>query len=80
MSLSVHGVTQHKNKKESQEAQKIDRELNYRPSPKLPSILDVNEEVKGIIENVVPKTRQPLNPPRIHGSVDRKIDQEKEFC
>ena len=33
----------------------------------------------GIIENVVPKTRHPLKPPRIHGSVDREgIDLEKE--
>ena len=33
----------------------------------------------GIIENVVPKTRSPFKPPRIHGSVDREgTDQEKE--
>ena len=33
----------------------------------------------GIIENVVPKTRPPLKPPRIHSSVDREgIDLEKE--
>ena len=33
----------------------------------------------GIIENVVPKTRLPFKPPRIHSSVDRdEIDLEKE--
>ena len=33
----------------------------------------------GIIENIVPKTRPPLKPPRIHRSIDREgIDQEKE--
>ena len=50
-------VRPYKNKKESQEAQRIDRELNYRPSPKLLFILDTNGEVIGIIENVVPKSR-----------------------
>ena len=50
-----------------------------RPPPKPPYILDINGEVIGIIENVVPKTRPPLKPPRIHGNVDREgIDQEKE--
>ena len=34
-------VRQYENKKESQEAQKIDRELNCRPPPKLPYILNV---------------------------------------
>ena len=33
----------------------------------------------GIIENVVPKTRPPLKPPRICSNVDREgIDLEKE--
>ena len=69
----------HETKKESQEAHKIERELNYRPPPKLPYILDTNGEVIGIIEIVVPKTRPPLKTPRIHGSVDREgIGQEKE--
>ena len=79
----------YKNQKERQEiqnaeeegidAQKIDKELNYSPPPKPPYILDANGEVIGIIENVVPKTRPPLKPPRIHGIVDREgIDQEKE--
>ena len=50
-----------------------------RPPPKLPYILNINGEVIGIIENVVPKIRPPLKPPRIHSSVDREgIDLEKE--
>ena len=50
-----------------------------RPPPKPPYILNINREVIGIIENVVPKTRHPLKPPRIHGSVDREgMDIEKE--
>ena len=50
-----------------------------RPPPKPPYILNINGELIGIIENVVPKTRPPLKPPRIHGSVDREgIDLEKE--
>ena len=32
-----------------------------RPLPKPPCILNINGEVIGIIENVVPKTRNPLN-------------------
>ena len=51
---------------------------NYKP-PKPPFILDGNGEVIGIIENVVPKTRPPLKPPRIHSSVNiEEIDLEKE--
>ena len=65
-------VRPYKNKKKSQEGQKIDRKLNYRPPPKLPYILHINGEVIGIIENVVPKTRHSFKPPRIHGSVDRE--------
>ena len=69
----------HETKKESQEAKKIERELNYRPPQKLPYILDTIGEVMEIIENVVPKTRPPLKPPRIHGSIHREgIGQEKE--
>ena len=50
-----------------------------RPLPKPPYILNINGEVIGIIENVVPKTRYPLKPPRIHSSVNREgIDLEKE--
>ena len=50
-----------------------------RPPPKPPYILNINGEVIGILEDVVPKTRHPLKPPRIHGSVDREgIDLEKE--
>ena len=61
------------------DAQKIDKELNHRPPPKPPYIVNTNEEVIGIIKNVVPKTRPPPKPPRIHSSVDREgIDQEKE--
>ena len=52
-------VRPYKNKKESREAQKIDRELNYRPIPKLSYIQDANEEVIGIPENIVPKNRPP---------------------
>ena len=54
------------NKKESQEAQKIDRELNYGPTPKLPHILNTNGEAIGILENIVPKNRSPPKlPPSI---------------
>ena len=61
------------------DAQKIDKELNCRPLPKQPYILNINGEVIGIIENVVPKTRPLLKPPRICSKVDREgIDQEKE--
>ena len=50
-----------------------------RPPPKQPYILNVNGEVIGIIENVVPKTRPPLKPPRICSKVDREgIDLENE--
>ena len=50
-----------------------------RPPPKPPYILNINGEVIGIIENVVPKTRPPLKTPRMHGSVDREgMDLEKE--
>ena len=62
----------YKNKKGRQEiqnaeeegidAQKTDKELNYRPPPKPPYILNANGEVIGIVENIVPKTRPPLNP------------------
>ena len=79
----------YKNQQEGQEiqnadeggldAQVIDKELNYRPPPKPPYIVNTNGEVIGIIENMVPKTRPPLKPPRIHGKVDREgKDQEKE--
>ena len=65
--------------KEGIDAQKIDKELNCRPPPKPTYILHASGEVIGIIENMVPKTRPPLKPPRIHGSVDREgIDQGKE--
>ena len=48
-----------------------------RPPPKPLYILNINGEMIGIIENVVPKTRPPLKPPIIHGSVDREgIDLE----
>ena len=53
------------NKRESQEAQKIDRELNYRPPPKLPYILNANGQVIGILENIVPKNRPPPKLPPI---------------
>ena len=56
-------VRWYKNGKESQEAQKIDRELNYRPPPKLPYILNANGEVIGILENIVPKNRPQQKPP-----------------
>ena len=48
-------VRPYKNKKESQEAHKIDRELNYRPPPKLPYILNVNGEVIGMLEKYCTK-------------------------
>ena len=61
------------------DAQKMDKKLNYRPPSKPPYILNANGEVIGIIENMVPKTRPPLKPPRIHSKVDREgKDQEKE--
>ena len=56
-------VRPYENKKESQEAQKIDRELNCRPLPKLPCILNANGEVIGILENIVSKNRPPPKPP-----------------
>ena len=57
----------------------IDKELNYRPPPKPPYIPDTNGEVIGTSENMVPKTRPPLKPPGIHGTVDKEeIDLEKE--
>ena len=56
-------VRPYKSKKESQEAQKIDRELNYRPPLKLPYILNAIGEVIGILENIVPKNRPPLKLP-----------------
>ena len=82
-------VKPYENKKESQEiqnaeeegidAQKIDKEHNWRPPPKPPYILDANGEVIGIIENVVPKTRPHLKLPRIHSSIHGEgINQEKE--
>ena len=72
-------VRPYENNKESQEAQRIDRKLNCRPTPKLPYILNANGTVIGIIENAVPKTRPPFKPLRIHSSVDREeIDLEKE--
>ena len=50
-----------------------------RPPPKPPYILNIKGEVIGIIENVVPKTRPPLKPPRICSNVDReRIDLERE--
>ena len=68
-------VKPYENKKESQEiqnteegrinAKKIDRELNYRPTPKLPYIFNASGEVKGILENIVPKNRPPPKPPPI---------------
>ena len=47
-------VRPYENKKESQETQKIDRELNCRTIPMLPYILNANGEVIGILENIVP--------------------------
>ena len=54
--------------------------VNYRPPPKPPYILNVNGEVIGIIENMVPKRRPPPKPPRIHSNADRERikDLEKE--
>ena len=43
------------------DAQKVDKELNYRAPPKPPYILYANGKVIGIIENVVSKTRPPPN-------------------
>ena len=43
------------------DAQKIDKELSCRPPPKPPYILNINGEVIGIIEDVVPKTSPPQN-------------------
>ena len=56
-------VRPYKNKKESHEAQKIDRKLNCRPPPRLPYILNANGDVIGILENMVPKNRPPPKPP-----------------
>ena len=58
-------VRPYKNKKESQEAQIIDRKLNCRPTPKLPYILNANGEVIGILENIVPESRPPPKLPPI---------------
>ena len=55
----------------------VKREV-HRPPSKPPYILNINGEVIGIIENVVPKTRSPLKPPRICSKFDREgIDLEK---
>ena len=55
----------------------VKREV-YRPPPKPPYILNIKGEVIEIIENVVPKTRPPLKPLKILGSVDREgIDLER---
>ena len=51
-----------------------------RPPPKPPYILNIKGEVIGIIENVVPKTRPPLKPPRIHGSVDTEGRDLEKKC
>ena len=53
---------------------------NYQPPPKPPFIQNINGEVIGITENVVPKTRPPPKLPRIHGKDDREgiRDLEKE--
>ena len=56
-------VRPYENKKESQEAQKVDKELNYMPPPKLPYILNANGKVIGILENIVPKNRPLPKPP-----------------
>ena len=54
--------------------------VNYRPPSKPPYILNVNGEVIGIIENMVPKLKPPPKPPRIHGNANREgiKDLEKE--
>ena len=41
----------------------IDKGPNYRPPPKTPYILNVNGEVIGIIENMVPKPKPLPKPP-----------------
>ena len=41
----------------------IDKGPNYRPPSKPPYILNVNGEVIGIIENMVPKPKPPPKPP-----------------
>ena len=56
-------VRPYENKKESHEAQKIDRELNCRPPPRLPNVLNASGEVIGILENIVSKNRPPPKPP-----------------
>ena len=56
-------IRPYENKKESQEAQIIDRKLNCRPTPKLHYLLNANGEVIGILENIVPKNRPPPKPP-----------------
>ena len=82
-------IKPYKNQEEKQEiqnaeeegidAQKIDKELNCRPPQKPLYIVNTNGEVIGIIENMVPKTRPPLKPPRIHSHIEREgIGQEKE--
>ena len=55
----------------------MDKEPNCRPPPKPSYIVNTNGEVIGIIENMVPNTRPPLQPPRIHSNVDIKV-LEKE--
>ena len=37
------------------DAQKVGKELNYRPPPKPPYTVNTNGEVIGIIEHVVPR-------------------------
>ena len=56
-------VRPYEDKKESQEAQIIDKKLNCRPTPKLPYILNANGELIGILENIVSKNRPPPKPP-----------------
>ena len=59
---------------------KLVKREECRPPPKPPYILNINEEVIGVIEKVVSKTRLPLKPPTIHGSVNReRIGLEKEY-
>ena len=60
-------------------SEKEDR-ASYRPPSKPPYLLNVNGEVIGIIENMVPKIRPPPKPPRIHSNVDRELkDLGKEY-
>ena len=58
---------------------KLVKRETCRPPPKPPYILNIKGEVIRIIENLVPKTRPPFKPPRIHGRLDKEgIDQEKK--